>query len=201
MQYTTIQKVQQYLGQDLSAVSSEVTNWIIACSAMIDAYVGYSFAQSATSKYYDLKEKIIFTDRFTGTPTVVIYNSDGSIYKTLTEGLGGDFVAEPYNTGYYDRIVFLKDPLTFENLIDDQDDDSYKQVKVTAIFGNGATVPEDIALACTMMVAGVAEKRTKGGTPSSETLGDYSISYKDVEGASDITSIKGILDRYVDVIL
>jgi hypothetical protein len=91
----------------------------------------------------------------------------------------------------------------FENLLIDEGDDEVnaKQVKVTANFGNGATVPEDIALACTMMVAGVAEQRTKGGTPTSESLGDYSISYKDVENSTDIVSIKGILDNYVNIVI
>ena len=120
--YTNISKVQQYLNADLSAIASEVTNWITACSKMIDTYIGYPFASTAGDKYYDLKEDVIFTDRFTGVPTVVIYNADGSIYKTLTEGLGGDFTCQPYNEGYFDRIVFLKNPLMFENLIIDEGD-------------------------------------------------------------------------------
>jgi hypothetical protein len=198
MAYTTRQKVEQYLNADLSAVSSEVGNWITAAEKIINAYLGYSFASSNSDKYYDLREDIIFTDRFTGTPTVVIYNSDGSIYKTLTEGLGNDFTCQPYNEGYFDRIVFLKNPLMFENLIMDEGDNevTYKQVKVTANFGAGATVPEDIALACTMIVAGIAEKRLKGGNPSSESLGDYSITYKSIEGSSEFSSIKAILDSY-----
>ncbi|MFA6982303.1 MAG: hypothetical protein WC243_04785, partial [Patescibacteria group bacterium] len=60
-QYTTRSKIEQYLKVDLSAISSEVTNWITACSAMIDAYVGYSFGSSSADKYYDLKSDVIFT--------------------------------------------------------------------------------------------------------------------------------------------
>jgi hypothetical protein len=58
MSYTNISKVQQYLNADLSAIASEVANWITACSKMIDTYIGYSFASSAGDKYYDLREDV-----------------------------------------------------------------------------------------------------------------------------------------------
>lgn len=203
MQYTTLSKVQQYLNADLSAVSSEVTNWIIAASSIIDKYVGYSFGVTNSDKYYDFpKKEILFTDRFTGTPTVTVYNADGSVFKTLVEGVGNDFIVQPYNDGYADRIVFLKHPYFFDYIIDEDEEwIGEKRVKVNADFGNGATVPEDIALACTMLVASIAEKRIKGGTPSSETLGDYSITFKSLSEDSSLAGVKTILDSYFDPVI
>jgi len=203
LKYTTRSKVEQYLKADLSAVSSEVENWIIAASSIIDAYVGYSFTSASSDKYYDYpKREILFTDRFTGSPTVTIYNYDGSVFKTLTEGIGKDYVIQPYNDGYADRIVFLSNPYYLDGLLDpDEQQIGERRVKITANWGYGATVPEDVVLACTMIVADIAEKRIKGGTPSSESLGDYSITYKSIEGGGYFAGVKAILDHYLNIII
>lgn len=215
MAYTTRSKIEQYLSADLSAIDSLVTEWISAAKLIIDKYTGKTFEVAAETRYYDGNgSDRIFIDSFYGVPTTVaLLNYDGSVDTTLVEGADQDYVAYPLNTIEKNELVLMPNARrqffsrAFDNILDDEnpqaDQNIKRLIKVTANFGTSATVPADVALAATMIVAKVAEKGLKGGTPASESLGDYSISFKSEAVAtnpSDLSpEITALLDPYRDV--
>lgn len=213
MSYTTRTKVQQYMNSDLSAIDSEVTAWIASVKAWIDNYCGKTFEGVSETRYYDGngKDRIVI-DSFVGAPTVQLLNFDGSVDTTLVEGAGSDFVTYPLNTTEKYELVLMPNSSrsrfsrAFENLLDDDDltdADIKRLIKVTATFGGSATVPADVELAATMLVAAIAKGRQSGGngTLKSETLGDYSVTYGDsgvgIEG--NALEVTDLLAPHVDV--
>lgn len=215
MSYTTRSKVEQYLNADLSAVDSWVTELISAAKIIIDRYTGKTFESASETRYFDGNGKDrLLIDPFHGTPTEVsLLNYDGTTDTTLAEGAANDYVAYPLNSTEKNELVMTPNSRrqlfsrAFDNILDDTDsiaDASVRRlVKVTATFGNAASAPADIVVAATKIVAKWAEKRLKGGTPASESLGDYSISFQtmpasQIEGDLD-ADVKQVLDGYRDV--
>lgn len=216
MAYTTRAKIEAYLTADLSSIDSSVTSWIAAAKLIIDRYTGKTFESAgASTRYYDgNRSDRIFIDSFRGVPTEVsILSYNGDVEITLTEGAGNDYVAYPLNTTEKNELVLMPNSQRggfsrafFENLLEDCEDvdsDIKRLIKVTADFSVSATVPDDISLAATMMVAKLAEKSVKGGSPASESLGDYSISFQSQGVADDGTGLMpevvAILDGYRDI--
>lgn len=196
MAYTTRQNVEQYLNADLSSVDSWVTTLIAAAKLWIDKYCGKTFEGVSADRYYDGNgTSRLLIDAFTGSPTVTVLESDGTTLLALTEGASEDFVTYPLNSTEKNEIVLMVNNQIgcFPN--------RKRSVKVTAVFGAGATVPDDVKLAATIMVSKVCEKRLKGGTPSSESLGDYSISFKTQaeEDKDTFDQVEGLLDHYRDL--
>lgn len=212
MAYTTRDKVEKYLNADLSGVSGAVTDWIASIAAWIDKYCGKSFETSATTKYYDGNGRNrILIDSFIGTPTsVLLLNTDGSTRFTLTEGAGNDYVAYPLNATEKNEIVIMPgSPVRrfsrafFEDILDDDEsnDPAFTErrvLAVTASFGASTLVPADIELAATKLVAKIAEKRLKGsdGSIKSEKLGDYAISFGDIDDGAEALGVYNILDQW-----
>jgi len=126
----------------------------------------------------------------------------------LTEGAGADFVSYPLNeTQKYELVLMPNASIgvfarAFENLLDDDDAaggaDVKRLISVTAAFGASTTCPADVELAATKLVAKIAEKRLKGsdGKVTAESLGDYSISFGDVDSEADALGIFNILDQW-----
>ena len=193
--YTTQSKVEQYLNIDLSAVSSEVTNWIESVEAWINRYCGKTFEGTSVTRYYDGNGKQrILIDSFTGTPTEVsILEIDGTVHLTLTEGQSEDYIIYPLNETEKNELALV----TSANIL------SFikgkRRLKVTAVFGASAAVPADVELAATKLVASIAEKRTKGGETKSEKLGDQTIVYKEIDQAADALGVFNILDQYREI--
>lgn len=208
MAYTTRQKVEALTKLDLSAIDSSVTVWIASVKAWIDRYCGRTFEAASASKYYDgNRSDRLLVDPFIGVPTeVLLLNHDGSTWMTLTEGAGADYVAYPLNETEKNQIVLMPNARAgifaraFENIIDDtdmeQETDIKRLVKVTASFGASTTVPADVEMAATMLVGKIAEKREKGGDLQSESLGDYSHSFKDIDEEADALGVYNILDAW-----
>lgn len=195
MAYTTQAKVEAYANIDLSSVSSQVTFWISAVKAYIDKYVGKTFEASSETRYYDGNgEACIMVDPFVGSPTVTILNQDGTDFRTLTEGADEDYILYPLNkTEKYEIRLSLGNSIGSFPCFQ-------RAVKVTATFGEATTVPDDISLVATMMVAEIARART-GGEAQSESLGDYSITYVDVSKSANLVGANVILDTHRDVII
>jgi hypothetical protein len=211
MAYTSRQKVEQYIGDDLSDIASEVTNWIASVKAWIDRYCGRTFEAASETRYYDGNGKSrIFVDPFVGTPTEVsLLNLDGTTHATLTEGATNDYVAYPLNSTEKNEIVLMQGAAIrrftrayFEDILDDEDigrsdaEEDRRLLKVTADFGASATVPADVELAATKLVAQIAEKRLKGGPLASESLGDYSHSFGEFNETADALGVYNILDQW-----
>ena len=194
--YTTETKVENYLMIDIDpSMSSQISDWISAVERYINDYTerknGFESA-AATAKYFDgngLRE--INVDEFVSLTSVQVLESNGGdVEWTLTEGWENDYIAYPYNDTPQYRLQ-----LTTNSQIGAWFSGE-KRIKITAVWGYSSTVPKDIELAATMLVASIVEKGLRGGTVQSESLGDYSISYGNVDATAEVMGVKKILDKY-----
>lgn len=195
MAYTTQSKVEQYTNYDLSAISSEVANWILSAVAFIEKYCGKTFESAAETRYFDgnAKDRILI-DAFTGVPSAVtILEVDGTTQQELTEGAANDYVAYPLNDTEKNELVLLPEAVVqaFRS--------GRRRLLVTANFGGSSSVPADIELVATKLVARIADRRMKGGQSKAEKLGDYSISFKDLDEETDPLGIYAVLDLHRDI--
>jgi len=71
-------------------------------------------------------------------------------------------------------------------------------VKITGKFGYASSVPADISLVATKLVAGIIEERgLRGiGITKSEKLGEYSVTFEDIEKIASKLDVYKILDKY-----
>lgn len=198
------------MNNDLSGIDSHVTAWIASVKAWIDRYCGRTFEAATETRYYDGNRKDrILIDPFVSLTSVKLLNYDGSDWITLTEGAGSDYVAYPLNSTEKNELVLMPNARTgvfaraFENILDDVDGETDADVKrlieVTGSFGASATVPADIELAATQLVAEIAARRGVGGAGGpvkSESLGDYSYSLGDIDEAAKALGTFNILDGW-----
>lgn len=179
--YTTKADVEAYLG--------------ITISATIDLYI------NAMSRYIDAYcKRIIFND----TSSAYLYDGDGTnitvindcvdITEVLVDGeIVTDYLKYPANKTYVSRIALPE----FARFSVGQ-----QNIKVTAKQAMNKTLPDDIKFACTVLVAGVMNNKSrvqKNGT--NEKIGNYSISYTSDAQLADLQSAKGILNSYKRITL
>lgn len=189
--YTTKEKIENHLMIEIDAVfDTQITEWIASVAKYIENYTGRVFEASVdTTKYYDGKEqKELSMDDCYSITSIEVLNSDGDVEETLVSGLGEDYLAYPANTTQKNVIKLLSTgnysvfPKGSQN------------VKITAKFGVGSSVPADIELVATKLVGAIIQKGLKGGEISSESLGDYSVSF--IEEKAEEMGVNVILDNY-----
>lgn len=196
MSYTTETKIENYLMIEIDgSMSSQLTDWISAVEQYIDKYTGRKDGFSvgaATTKYFNGNgEREIVIDDFISLTTVQILESNGEdVEWTLVEGLENDYIAFPYNESPQYRLILTTNAQVGAWFSGE------KRIKITAVWGYLSTVPKDIELAATMLVSNIIEKGLRGGTVQAESLGDYSISYANIDATAETMGIKKILDNY-----
>jgi len=189
MAYTDKSQVEAYIGASLpSSLTAQLNLWCVAIKEWIDNYVGFSFESGAAAdRYFDGSgDRELLVDKFYGTPTISTLDSDGIVDLTLDTNY---IVSYPLNKTQKDRIRLLPGGTiaVWPSL-------KYS-VKINATWGWSASAPEEIKLAATRMLSKVIDNRS-GGEMTSESLGDYSISYKDIDEAAEVLGVKDILDQY-----
>lgn len=192
MAYVSKAELEKYLLIEIdSSFDAQIAAWAESVKVWIDRYTGRTFESGvASTKYYDgSTDGMIFTHAFTGTPTVELLDSDGNTVETVTD----DVLAYPLNTTEKTYIVIPG--RSFGS--------GYKRVKVTANFWSSDSVPADIKLAATKLLASIIEDQVPTtGAKQSESLGDYSVTYaKDPvsDEAAEKMGITSILDQYRDI--
>ena len=193
MSYSNEGKVENYLTIDIdNSFSSQIADWAEAVDSYIDKFCGRTFGETVSeTRYFDGNgKKELDIDDFVSLDTVQILepNSD-DVMDTLTEGKEEDYIVYPYNSAPYFRLIMtaLSSTAVWSTGI--------KRIKITGTWGR-ANVPKDIELAATMLLAGVVEKGLKGGSVQSESLGDYSVTFKMVDDISSVMGVKEILEKY-----
>ena len=196
MAYTTKGKIENYLMTDIgNSFDTQITDWINAAETYINNYTGHKngFEEvEASTKYYDGNgEREINIDECIEVTSVQILEANsGDVEFTLTEGHGNDYIAHPYNDTPIYRIK-LVNTATIGAFYRGK-----KRIKITAKWGYKSTVPKDIELATTILVAGTIEQGLKGGKIKNESLGDYSVAFEMTEDSPNILSVNKILDNY-----
>ncbi|MFW6173526.1 MAG: hypothetical protein ACOC5T_07270 [Elusimicrobiota bacterium] len=188
MAYTTKEKIEAYLGE---TISTTLTDYIQAVTNWIDLYTGTTFEAETGTKLYDgLGGKEIITDDFINLTKIEILDRDGDILHTLDSD--DDWYLYPANSDVKNRIVInsANAPISV----------FYKRnqnVKVYADFGYSEDVPDDIALAATILVGNILKDNDVDlKDKKSEKIGNYSVTYKDIEAVSERLKVNSILDHY-----
>ena len=195
MAYTTKSKIEVYIMTDIDAsFSSQISSWISAAELYINNYIGKKdgFESASSEKQFDGNGKReIDIDEFTELTTVQILEANGDdVEWTLTEGLENDYVAYPYNDTPKYRLIIVPNSSVGAWYR------GKKRIKITAVWGHSTSVPADIELAATMLVGAILEKGIRGGKVRAEALGDYSITYADVDEVAHTMGVEKILDKY-----
>jgi hypothetical protein len=194
--YTTKQKVQNYLMTNIdSSFDTQVTEWISGVEKFINKYTGREDGFEATSKtkYFDgNNEREIMIDAFTSLSSVQILNVNSTdVGWTLTEGLDQDYITYPTNETpkYKLKLVASSSIGSFYA--------GPSRIKITGNFGYSDSVPADIELAATILVAEIVKQGRDGGIAVTQGLGDYSTSFESFNDAVlRITEVHQILNRY-----
>lgn len=195
MSLTTETKVKAYLG--ISSLpdpltSAQLDNHISAVGNFINNYCNRKFEDSDTVKYYDgngTKELLI--DDLISLTKIEILDADRDVDETLD------------NSDYYWLYPENKTPKN-KIVIDSSNapigifSKGHQNIKVTGTFGYQSSVPDDIALVATKLVAGIIEEKyiKDVGNIETERLGEYSVTVKDIEKSGRNLSVFDILDRY-----
>ena len=193
MPYANEGNLENYLTIDVdNSFSSQITDWAEAVDLYIDKYTNRSFADSGSEvRYFDGNGgREIDIDIFSSLSSVQILGvTSDDVSHTLTEGKENDYIIYPYNDNPKYRLILTKTSAV------QAWPTSPRRIKITGSWGETA-VPKDIELAATILLAGIVEKGLKGGTVLSEDLGDYSVTFKNVDDISSVMGVKDILDKY-----
>jgi len=193
MAYTTETKIENYMMTDIDpSFSSQVSDWITAATNYIDKYTDKSFEGASETRYFDGTNKTeIIVDDFVSLTSVQILqvNSDDVEY-TLTEGLDDDYILYPYNETPYYKLMMVPSSQVGVWL------PGPKRIKLTGTWGHSSNVPKDIELAATILVSDVIKQGRDSGKITSESLGDYSVTYDTLDESATRLGVKQILDQY-----
>lgn len=184
--YTSVESVCRYLGIEAPSESSaeyqDFEAWILAMSRWIDRHTNRTIYRTEES--------------------TVLYDGDGSdmimvrdvVDPVVTiDGVEREVFSYPTNKTYTSRIR-LGDGYKFTKGI--------QNVAVTGVHAMDIYLPEDVQQACTILVAGIYNaKSVQGKVGTSETIGEYSVTYKDAAQQADFGSVKTILAGYKRIAL
>lgn len=187
--YITEGDLENYMLQDIdSTYSTFVADVITMVEDYINKYTGVDFENaSSTERYYDGSEADeLIIDDVQSVSAVTIYDTNGSQLHTLTENT--DYFLYPLNETIKNRLVLTTGKIgVFPSYS--------RSIKVTGVFGF-STVPTAIKIAALKLAAKILEKGLKGGEASSESLGSYSIDYRELNDTADALGIFDILNMY-----
>jgi len=198
MAYTTKEKIENYIMSDIDiSFDTQVSKWISAVERFINKYTGkpegFEADVAFSTKYYDGSGKReIFIDDFTEIESVEILALDSTdVEYTLTEGENSDYITYPYNTTPKNKLL-----LTLNSEVGAFYSGN-KRIKISAKWGDAASLYEDIELAATILVGEIVKEGRDGGQILSESLGDYSAQFEIMDGLlMRMSNVKRLLDNY-----
>lgn len=188
--YTSKSNIEEFLDTSIPAtLNSFIDSMIEAAELWINAFTGRNWLSTTEDRYFDGNgEREIYIDEFNAINSLQILDSDGDVDYTLTENV--DYRVAPYNKDAKTRLEML--PASSAGAFIR----GRKRLKVNADWGL-TTIPKDIELATTMLVADIYNKRSSSGKDViSESLGDYSVSYKDIQDSSENIGVSNILKHH-----
>lgn len=193
--YITEGDIEKLILVDIDATHSTFIDSIIdKVEGYIDHYCGTNFATAAgaATKYYDsYGSDEIIVDPFTAITSIKILDVNGNAERTLS------------TSDYY--LYPLNDPTKTVIKLSDGGQvgifpERLRSIEIVGTFGP-TTVPQPIQLAAMKLAAKIINEGLRGGQIGSETLGSYSVSYRDLDESVDSLGIKEILNQYRSVAL
>lgn len=199
--YTTQAKVEAYLDRDLDDNEAVIIDDIIAhISQIISTYCNREWLSvieddedeaddvEASARYFDGNgSHQLVVDDFVQATEIKMYDSTNSLYLTLTNDSGNDWIVTPANKTPYDTITlraysFLR---------------GIANIKITAVWGAGR-VPQPITTVATALTGKFLQKMsTSGGKFKSENIEGYSYQLMDSRDVdADVRNLMTTLDMY-----
>jgi hypothetical protein len=179
--YTTKEQLENYLLITIDAsFATQISDWIAKIEAYIDRTTGRSFKADSvdSARYYDGD----------GTDLIIIDDCASITSVTIDGTAPTTYYKYPRNKPYTSRLV-LADGNRFTKGI--------QNVIVTGKWGYSTAVPADIEFAATVLVAGIINANYKtDGNKSSETIDNYTVSYKSDKQITDFEEAKKIIAGY-----
>lgn len=192
MAYTNKDNIENYLQITIDgSFDTQIDDWISAAEKYINNYCnrpeGFESSMAGT-RYFESKTGTgeLLVDQFTSLVSVELLDiTDGTtVERTLVEN--EDFWTYPLNTTSKYKLVLMPNSAIYHWI-------KNQRVKIVATWGG---VTKDITLSATMLVSKIIEKGLKGGTVISESLGDYSVTYADIENVAKEMGVMKILAPY-----
>jgi len=179
--YTTVESVCNYLGitppSESSVEFQEMESWILAMSTWMDNYTNRTlYRQEESTILYDGDGSDLMVIRDVVDPTVTVDDRPMEVFTY------------PTHKTYASRIR-LGDGWRFTRGI--------QNVAVTGVHAMFIYLPEDVQQACNVLVAGIYNaKEVQGKVGTSETIGSYSVTYREPAQQTDYANVKTILGAY-----
>jgi len=177
--YTTKEAVANYLGVTISSdLDAQIAEWILAMSRYAD----------------NISNRVLFDD----VEQTFKYDGDGSdllvikdcvdISEVTVDGAAVSVLEYPANKKYTSRIV-LDDGRRFTR--------GRQNVTVKAKMAMSKTLQPDVKQAVTVLVAGIYNARNaQGKVGTTETIGNYSVTYREASQKTDFETAKTVLSSY-----
>lgn len=188
--YTTVERVENYVLRDVEDFfEPEVEKWIESTSRLMDSLANrvlvapvFGSGDDFEIKYYD------------GDGTDEIRIDDCQEIESLA--IGDEFGDNLEETDEYITRPKIE-PFQSIKLKSDVFTKGVQNVKVEGRFGFFNSNVEDIQFACTVLTAGIIMSQIKGKQAvSSESIGNYSVSYFSEQASRDYKHALEIIARY-----
>lgn len=178
MRYTTKEQVEKYVGETITA---NIDLYIKASSDFIENYTGRKFYKSDEEvRYYDGNNKTeLVIDPAISIVSVEMSSDERATYEDV------EYIIIPYNELPIMRLAIVNNRFI----------SSRKSIKVTGRFGYSECPPDDIKLMATILSASMYKGKSSAEI-ASEKIGDYSVSFENEEGITDLSNIKKMLNKY-----
>jgi len=212
---TTLADLKTYLGITDSS-EDDLLNLLIAdADAAILGYLDRAIEQATLTEYYsgDGTTNLLLQQRPVTAITSVHVDSaayagqaSGAVDSTTEWTAGEDFYAQSVveNESNPGNIIAIKGPGTFTGDGDRQTWGEWPRgtgnIKVIYTAGY-STVPGDLAAACRILVAWMRSSRENGMPVKSEKLGSYSYTLLEDTGIPELSTIRGLCNRYRNMVL
>ena len=198
--YTNKSRIQNYLMINIDdSFQTQINEWISAIKEYIDNYCGREFEdESVSSKLYDGDgtKELLIDDLYSFIKIEILDANTGAIDYTIDNS--DEYYSYPANKTPYTRIVLnsYNSPIAWFPK-------GKQNIKLYGSFGYASTVPEDIRLVATKLVAGIIEEKNiqMTGEIKSESLGEYSVTLQDVSKMSNHLQVESILDKYRKILV
>lgn len=192
MKYASIDDIEGYLLINIDeGFYNQVNAWIEGVSRNMDAVANRTLVapdigsgEDYEEMYYDGNNKGFLT--IDDCQEIVSIQEGDEFGDNLVEIMESDFITYPKKTPF--RKIIKKSG-TFDRGI--------QNIRVEGRFGYFDEVPDDIRLACAIIVSGIINSYNRGPqSVSSEKYIDYSVTYKDDVGWNDYQNALSVAERY-----
>ena len=200
--YTSIEEIEDYLLIDIiESFEARVTEWIAMMEKFVEKATGRVFiadTEASVKKYQISKELAVRVGRYFETERSLLIADCVEVTELKIDSVviaTANYLFYPTNELPITRIK-LTDASGLRFASGEQN------IEVKAKWGYSVDCPADINFATTVLVAGIINfSGSMEGEVKSETIGSYSVTFKDAKDWQDFERAKQILQQYKKIVI